>query len=57
LARYDVHRVGGAIHEEYWIPAQDLHELNAQLVGRIEVTAEFRGGPNAEPVRVPPTLS
>src|ERR1043165_9596765 len=37
LARYPVQRVGCAIHEEYWIAAQDLDEFNANIVGPIEV--------------------
>jgi hypothetical protein len=44
IQRYEVHRVGGHIHEEYWIPAEDLDELNRNLVGPIEVLAQFRGG-------------
>jgi hypothetical protein len=39
---YRVEKVGGAIHTEYWIPAEDLPEFNRNIVGRIEVTAEFR---------------
>jgi hypothetical protein len=27
---------------EYWIPAEDLSELNANIVGTIEVVAEYR---------------
>jgi hypothetical protein len=41
LHRYEVHQVGGAIHQEYWIPAEDLEEFNHQIVGKIEVVAEF----------------
>jgi len=42
LDRYDVHRVGGRTTLEYWIPAEDLTELNANIVGAIEVIAEYR---------------
>lgn len=42
LDRYEVHQVGGRTILEYWIPAEDLDELNANLVGEIEVVAEFR---------------
>ena len=31
LARYDVHTVGGRIHQEYWVPAEDLAEFNAHI--------------------------
>jgi hypothetical protein len=42
LDRYHVQQVGGATILEYWIPAEDLTEFNAHIVGRIEVVAEFR---------------
>ena len=43
LARYPVQTVGARVHQEYWIPAEDLPAFNASLVGRIEVIAEFHG--------------
>ena len=44
LQRYAVQIVGGEMHQEYWIPAEDLEEFNRNIVGKIEVIAEFRGG-------------
>jgi hypothetical protein len=41
LDRYQVHQVGGRTILEYWIPAADLAEFNANIVGLIEVTAEY----------------
>ena len=45
LLQREVNRghVGGRTHEEYWIPAEDLEEFNQNIVGKIEVIAEFRG--------------
>ncbi len=43
LDNYEVKVVGGAKHEEYWIPAEDLEEFNQNIVGNIEVVAEFGG--------------
>jgi hypothetical protein len=43
LAKYPVQRAGGRDHLEYWIPAEEMDAFNAAIVGRIEVTAEFRG--------------
>lgn len=43
LKGYDVQTVGGSVHQEYWIPAGDLGEFNRNIVGPIEVIAEFRG--------------
>jgi hypothetical protein len=42
LGRYQVEKVGCAIHTEYWIPAEDLPEFNRNIVGTISVVAEFR---------------
>lgn len=42
LSRYPEQKVGGSNHTEYWIPAEDLDDFNRHILGRIEVTAEFR---------------
>lgn len=42
LKRYQVETVGGSVHQEYWIPAEDLEEFNQNIVGPIEVVAEYR---------------
>jgi hypothetical protein len=42
LDKYEVHTVGGSIHQEYWIPAEDLEDRNQSIVGLIEVIAEFK---------------
>jgi len=42
LQPYPRKTVGAAVHEEYWIPAEDLPAFNAALVGPIEVVAEFQ---------------
>jgi hypothetical protein len=41
LARYEVQNAGGRDHREYWIPAEDLPEFNANIRGAIEVIAGF----------------
>ena len=41
LDAYPEQIVGGGIHRELWIPAEDLVELNRNIVGLIEVIAEF----------------
>jgi hypothetical protein len=41
LSSYEIKQVGGRLHQEYWIPAEDLPLFNAYLVGPIEVIAEF----------------
>jgi hypothetical protein len=49
LARYERRVVGNQSHEELWVPAEELDELNDHIVGLIEVVAAFRGDP---PVKV-----
>ena len=41
LSRFPVRKVGGLLHLEYWIPAEELQEFNANIVGKIEVIAKF----------------
>src|SRR6187402_307768 len=36
LKKYEVHNVGGPIHDELWIPAEELEEFNNNIVGLIE---------------------
>jgi len=45
LDRYPIQTVGSRVHQEYWIPAEDLPEFNRNIVGGIEVIAELRGAP------------
>ncbi|HEY7546214.1 MAG TPA: hypothetical protein VID27_15080 [Blastocatellia bacterium] len=42
LQEYEVHTVGGSEHQEYWIPAEGLIEFNRNIIGLIEVIAEYR---------------
>lgn len=43
LARYPLQVAGARQHQEYWIPAEDMDEFNRNIVGLIEVVAEFEG--------------
>jgi ribA/ribD-fused uncharacterized protein len=40
-SRYPAKTVGSSIHKELWVPAEDLAEFNRNIVGQIEVIAEF----------------
>ena len=42
VQRYPVQQVGGGVHQELWVPAEELAEFNRNIVGKIEVVAEFR---------------
>ena len=41
IDRYPIHQVGGSIHTEWWIPAEDLAELSANIIGVIEVIGNY----------------
>ncbi|HWW01518.1 MAG TPA: hypothetical protein VNZ64_17605 [Candidatus Acidoferrum sp.] len=41
LARYREQQVGASIHREVWIPAEELVQMNRNIVGLIEVIAEY----------------
>jgi hypothetical protein len=41
LAQFELKTVGGALPKEYWIPAKELAEFDRNMVGKIEVIAEF----------------
>jgi predicted GIY-YIG superfamily endonuclease len=36
LDKYRIQRAGGLEHREYWIPAENLEEFNAAIVGKIK---------------------
>lgn len=49
LTRFVPQVVGDSrTHVEYWIPADELQEFNAHIVGRIRVIRAFRGEPPVE---------
>ena len=37
MDRYQIQHVGDSYHTEWWIPAEELEELNDNIVGLIEV--------------------
>jgi hypothetical protein len=40
--RYPVRTVGASVHQELWIPTEELPELNRNFVGQLEIVAEFK---------------
>ena len=44
MTRYEVQTVGGSSHTEWWVPAEELEELNDNIVGLIQVVREFPAG-------------
>src|SRR5438105_10747401 len=41
MDRFLIQRVGGSHHTEWWIPAEQLEELNDRILGLIEVIHEY----------------
>ena len=41
VRRYQVQTVGSSLHQELWVPAEDLPDFNRHIVGLIEVIASF----------------
>ena len=41
MDQYPIQQVGESHHTEWWIPAEELEELNNNIVGKIEVIREF----------------
>ena len=39
--RYQVQTVGASLHQELWVPAEELSEFNLNIVGSIELVGEF----------------
>ena len=36
-----VQTVGSSVHQELWVPAEELADFDAHLIGPIELIAEF----------------
>jgi hypothetical protein len=43
LDAYEIQTVGGELYQEYWIPTEDLDKFNENIIGQIDVIAEFKG--------------
>lgn len=46
LDQFEVQNVGGHIHNELWVPAEQLEEFNDNIVGTIIVTQKFENKNN-----------
>jgi hypothetical protein len=42
VSRFPKKIVGSRVHEELWVPAEELAEFNSKIVGKIEVTHVFQ---------------
>ncbi|GAB4050112.1 hypothetical protein [Spirosoma litoris] len=41
LKKYTIENVGGPIHNELWVPAEELEVFNSHIVGPIEVIESY----------------
>jgi hypothetical protein len=44
IERYQIQEAAGSQYQEYWIPAEEVAEFHANIVGLIDVIAEFPTG-------------
>jgi hypothetical protein len=43
LQQFPIQNVGGEIHNELWVPAEQLEEFNSKIIGEISVVKSFYG--------------
>ena len=41
LSKFERQVVGDEVHEELWVPAEELEEFNDNIIGLIEITQEY----------------
>lgn len=41
VVKFEVRTVGGRIHQELWVPAEELESFNDHIVGTIRAVSEF----------------
>jgi hypothetical protein len=41
MARYEIQQVGASHHTEWWVPAEELDDLNRHIVGKIEIIGKY----------------
>ncbi len=61
VQKFPVQTVGSRVHQELWVPAEELADFNSHILGKIEVEAAFYGDAfegEVDPVtRLPLTLN
>lgn len=43
LKQFDIQNVGGEIHNELWVPAEQLEEFNNNIIGEIRLVQSYYG--------------
>lgn len=42
MDRHQIHQVGASHHTEWWIPADEIDQLNNNIIGTIQIIGEYR---------------
>ena len=42
ISGFDIQTVGSGVHQEYWIPAVELDNFNAYILGQIELVKDIK---------------
>jgi hypothetical protein len=42
FSSFEIHNVGGFIHNELWVPADRIDEFNRHIIGKIKITKSFK---------------
>ena len=42
-SQYEIHTVGSRLHQELWVPAEELEDFNRHIIGVIRVVASYYG--------------
>lgn len=45
-SRFEIQTVGSSLHQELWVPAEELDEFNRHIQGQIKVEASFYSSGN-----------
>ncbi|MFT3682493.1 MAG: ADP-ribosylation/crystallin J1 [Ferruginibacter sp.] len=48
ICKFPVQNVGGEIHNELWVPAEELEEFNSNIIGEIRIVKSFFGEKHKE---------
>lgn len=43
VKKFDIQTVGSRIHQELWIPAEDMLEFNRHIIGKITIETAYYG--------------
>lgn len=43
ITKFEIQNVGGEIHNELWVPSEEMENFNNQIQGKIEITKTFLG--------------